>query len=93
MSQETLHTTTFYKGTGCKDCNQTGYRGRAGIFEIFMIDDEIRKMINEKTSSTFLRQRARELGMRSLREDGIRKVIAGMTTAEEVVATTMSDSN
>lgn len=90
---EIMAATTFYKGRGCNDCRQTGYRGRAGIFEIFIINDEIRKMINEKISSTVIRQRARELGMRTLREDGIRKVIAGITTPEEVLSATMSDFN
>ena len=51
-----------------------------GIFEIFIIDDEVRHMINNRSSTLILRQRARELGMRTLREDGIRKVLAGMTT-------------
>ena len=62
-----------------------------GIFEIFMIDDEVRHMINNGASTIQLRSRARELGMRTLREDGIRKVLAGLTTAEEVITTTMSD--
>jgi general secretion pathway protein E/type IV pilus assembly protein PilB len=92
LTPEELKTATFFKGAGCRDCNN-GYRGRAGLFEIFIIEDEIRKMINEKVSSLVIRQRARELGMRSLREDGIRKVMAGMTTAEEVVMTTMGDSD
>ena len=64
-----------------------------GIFEIFLIDDEIRHMVNEGASTIDLRKRARELGMRTLREDGVRKVLSGMTTAEEVISSTMSDSN
>ena len=79
------------KGTGCENCRHTGYRGRMGIFEIFQIDDEVRHMVNDRLSTVQLRQRARELGMRTLREDGVRKVLAGMTTAEEVIAVTMSD--
>lgn len=82
---------TFLKGKGCADCNQTGYRGRMGIFEIFVIDDEVRKLIYEKVSASVLRQRAREMGMRTLREDGIRKVLAGLTTAEEVIRATVGD--
>ena len=73
---------------GCEQCRQTGYRGRMGIFEIFMIDDEVRHMINKRTSTIMLRQRARELGMRTLREDGVRKVLAGLTSAEEVISMT-----
>jgi type II secretory ATPase GspE/PulE/Tfp pilus assembly ATPase PilB-like protein len=76
---------------GCERCRGRGYRGRMGIFEMFIIDDEVRNMVNNNASTIALRQRARELGMRTLREDGVRKVLAGMTTAEEVISTTMSD--
>ena len=76
---------------GCDACKHRGYRGRMGIFEIFTIDDEVRHMVNQKASTVELRKRAREMGMRTLREDGIRKVLAGMTTAEEVISTTMGD--
>ncbi|MFL6515310.1 MAG: GspE/PulE family protein [Chthoniobacterales bacterium] len=76
---------------GCDQCRHTGYRGRMGIFEIFIIDDEVRHMINQRISTTVLRQRARELGMRTLREDGVRKVLAGVTSAEEVISITMGD--
>ena len=76
---------------GCERCRGRGYRGRMGIFEMFLVDDEVRNMINANASTIALRQRARELGMRTLREDGVRKVLAGMTTAEEVISTTMSD--
>src|SRR5246500_1818312 len=76
---------------GCDQCRQTGYKGRMGIFEIFIIDDEVRHMINQRTSTTVLRQRARELGMRTLREDGVRKVLAGLTSAEEVISITIGD--
>ncbi len=93
LSSEAMKSSTLFHGAGCQDCNKRGYRGRAGIFEIFVIDDEVRKMITEKVSSSVLRQRARELGMRTLREDGIRKVLAGMTTPEEVLAITMGDEN
>jgi type IV pilus assembly protein PilB len=62
-----------------------------GIFEIFVLDDEVRHMINKRSSTLNLRQRARELGMRTLREDGIRKVLAGQTTADEVISTTLGD--
>ena len=81
----------FAKGRGCDRCRGTGYRGRAGIFEIFTVDDEIRHLINENAPVSRIRQRARDLGMRTLREDGIRKVVAGLTTPEEVIAITMMD--
>ncbi len=78
---------------GCENCRNTGYRGRAGIFEIFLIDDEVRHLINQDLSSPQLRRRARELGMRTLREDGIRKVLVGMTSASEVIGVTMADAD
>src|SRR5690606_9026800 len=78
---------------GCEKCRHLGYKGRLGIFEIFIIDDEVRFMINERASTIELRKRARELGMRTLREDGVRKVLSGSTSAEEVVAVTMADAD
>jgi general secretion pathway protein E/type IV pilus assembly protein PilB len=84
-------TATFLKGKGCNDCSRTGHRGRMGIFEMFVIDDEARKLIYEKVTSSVLRMRAREMGMRTLREDGTRKVMAGLTTPEEVIRATIGD--
>ena len=79
------------KPVGCEQCRQIGYKGRMGIFEIFPIDDEVRHMINKRSSTLMLRQRARELGMRTLREDGVRKILAGLTSAEEVISITIGD--
>lgn len=84
---------TPMKAVGCDKCKGKGYRGRMGIFEIFVADDEIRQMINRSATTIQLRHRCRELGMRTLREDGIRKVLAGMTTADEVISSTMGDSH
>ena len=81
----------LFRGKGCSDCNFTGYRGRLGIFEIFIINDEVRHMIFERVSATELRSKARGLGMRTLREDGLRKVVAGVTTLPEVLRVTMGD--
>lgn len=78
---------------GCEKCRDSGYKGRMGIFELFKIDDEVRHMVNEQLTTGQLRKRARELGMRSMREDGIRKVLAGLTSAEEVLHVTMSDAD
>jgi general secretion pathway protein E/type IV pilus assembly protein PilB len=83
---------TFMRGKGCNDCNKTTYRGRFGIFEIFVIDDEARKLIYDRVPSSVLRARAREMGMRTLREDGARKVMAGLTSAEEVIRATVGDA-
>ncbi len=81
----------FMKGKGCSECNKLGYKGRFGIFEIFVINDEARKLIYEKVPSSVLRVQAREMGMRTLREDGARKVVAGLTTADEVIRATVGD--
>jgi len=86
-----LQETQVMKPVGCDQCRQIGYKGRMGIFEIFVIDDEVRHMINKRSSTLTLRQRARELGMRTLREDGVRKVMAGLTSAEEVISITIGD--
>ena len=91
LDASNLQGASFQKGKGCSNCSNTGYRGRFGIFEIFVIDDEARKLIYEKVSSSVLRARAREMGMRTLREDGIRKVQAGLTTADEVIRATVGD--
>lgn len=86
-----LANANFRKGRGCADCNKNGYRGRMGIFEIFVIDDEARKLIYERVPSSLLRGRAREMGMRTLREDGARKALAGQTTPDEVIRATIGD--
>ncbi|MCX7590344.1 MAG: GspE/PulE family protein, partial [Kiritimatiellae bacterium] len=86
-----LATLQLYKGRGCRKCALTGYYGRRGIFEIFVVTDEIQHMIFEKVSAVELRARARADGMRTLREDGLRKVVAGITTLEEVMSVTMGD--
>ncbi len=82
----------LYRGSGCQKCSITGYSGRKGIFEMFQVDDEIQRMIFESKTSSELRKRVREMGMRTLREDGWRKVTSGMTTIEEVLRVTMGDA-
>jgi general secretion pathway protein E/type IV pilus assembly protein PilB len=93
LSPSQLSSANFLKGKGCPECKNTGYRGRFGIFEMFVIDDEARKLIYDKVTSSVLRARAREMGMRTLREDGARKVLAGLTTPEEVIRATVNDEN
>jgi general secretion pathway protein E/type IV pilus assembly protein PilB len=82
----------LYRGRGCSKCALTGYSGRSGIFEILVINDEIQRMIFDKVPATEIRQRAREMGMRTLREDGLRKVVIGSTTLDEVLRATMGDA-
>jgi general secretion pathway protein E/type IV pilus assembly protein PilB len=90
---KTVSSSKMYKGTGCPNCSTTGYKGRKGIFEIFMIDDTIQRLIFDHSPATVLRARAREMGMRTLREDGILKIASGMTSLEEVLRATMGDAD
>jgi len=89
MNVGDLSSANFQKGKGCLKCHGTGYRGRRGVFEIFMVNEEIQEMIYRNVSLVDLRRKVRELGMRTMREDGIRKIAAGITTAEEVLSTTI----
>jgi len=90
---EAAHGANFRHGRGCGECSNTGHRGRMGIFEVFVVDDDVRKLIYDKVPSSVLRTRAREMGMRTLREDGIRKVLGGLTTPEEVIRATVGDAD
>jgi len=85
LSPHDLGEKVFYYGRGCSTCNDTGYRGRKGIFELLVINDAIRGLINERAPTVVLRQKAVELGMVTLREDGLRSIFDGDTTIEEVV--------
>jgi general secretion pathway protein E/type IV pilus assembly protein PilB len=82
---------TFAHGAGCAACNGTGYQGRFGIFEIFRVNDTLRAMIYDNVTAARLRAQARRDGMRTMREDGLRKVLAGLTTIEEIVSVTVGD--
>jgi general secretion pathway protein E/type IV pilus assembly protein PilB len=84
-------TMQMFKGAGCPVCNRSGYKGRKGLFEIFTVDDTVQRMIFDKAPAIELRARVREMGMRTLREDGMLKVASGMTTLEEVLRVTMGD--
>lgn len=75
----------FYYGRGCANCHDTGYRGRKGIYELLVISEPIRHLINERAPSVVIRQKAMELGMVTLREDGLRNIYDGATTIEEVL--------
>jgi general secretion pathway protein E/type IV pilus assembly protein PilB len=83
----------FAHGAGCAACHGTGYLGRMGIFEIFLVHDGIRGMIYDNVTAARLREQARHDGMRTMREDGIRKVLAGLTTIGEVVSVTVGDAS
>jgi type IV pilus assembly protein PilB len=75
----------FYFGKGCKTCNGTGYKGRKGIFEYLRISNPIRELINNRAPTLIIREKARELGMRTMREDGVRAILDGYTTVDEVL--------
>ena len=93
LSDEYLANHKFLKGKGCRHCGYTGYKGRVGIYEIFLITEEIAKLIFANETSGTLRSFARRNGMRSLRDDAIRKAEAGISTLEEVIFVTMRDEN
>ena len=78
----------FYRGKGCKACGNTGYKGRLGIFELMILNDRIRELILTRTSTSVIRKAAQEGGMRTLREDGLEKALAGITTLDEVIRVT-----
>jgi len=75
----------FYYGKGCPECNQTGYRGRQGLFEMLMLTDAVRDLITKRSPTLVIRQKALEQGMRTLRDDGLRSIFNGATTIEEVL--------
>ncbi len=79
---------TLYRPVGCARCHQTGYRGRIGIFELLLVDDDIRKFVTQNVDSKTIRRAAIEKGMSTLRADGARKVLAGITSIEEVLRAT-----
>jgi type IV pilus assembly protein PilB len=85
LSPHDLGDKVFYYGRGCSACNDTGYKGRKGIFELLVVSDSLRGLINERAPTVVLRQKAVELGMVTLREDGLRSIFEGDTTIEEVV--------
>ena len=75
----------FYYGKGCEACNNTGYKGRKGIYELLEMSDPVRELINQRAPTVVLRQKAIELGMVTLRADGLRCIYDGDTTIEEVL--------
>ena len=91
VSEEQVSSATFMHGAGCAKCGDSGFRGRKGVFEIFVINQEIEEMIYHNVSIVELRKKAREMGMRSMREDGFRKVLAGVTTLDEVLMVTTAE--
>jgi type IV pilus assembly protein PilB len=85
LSPHEIGDKNFYYGRGCDTCNNTGYKGRKGIYELLDITDPLRELINQRTPSVVLKQKAIELGMTTLRQDGLRSIYEGETTIEEVL--------
>jgi len=82
---------TLWKGKGCDECRNTGYKGRQGVFELLVVDDEMREMILKREAANRLKKYAIDHGMRTLRDDGWDRVRAGVTTPEEVIRITKVD--
>jgi type IV pilus assembly protein PilB len=85
LTREDVAARPFYYGTGCQQCNDTGYHGRKGIYEYLRVTDKVRELIDERKPTLIIREEAIREGMRPLREDGIRGILDGYTTAEEVL--------
>jgi type IV pilus assembly protein PilB len=85
LSPHDIGDKVFYYGRGCSNCNDSGYKGRKGIFELLVVADAVRALINERAPTVVLRQKAVELGMVTLREDGLRGIFDGDTTIEEIL--------
>jgi type IV pilus assembly protein PilB len=85
LSGRDIGAQNFFYGKGCDACNQTGYKGRKGIYELMKITDPLRELINERAPTVTLKEKAVELGMVTLRQDGLRSIFAGETTIEEVL--------
>ena len=91
ITAEDLSGRQLYRGVGCDHCNQSGYRGRMGLFEIMILDDDLRELIMQSASTQLLRAEAQKRGMRSLRQSGLLALYDGQTTVDEVARETMVD--
>lgn len=91
INAEQASNASFMQGAGCDKCGDKGFRGRKGVFEIFTVNQELEEMIYHNVSIVELRKKAREMGMRNMREDGFRKVLAGVTTLSEVMLVTTEE--
>ena len=85
LSAHDLGEKSFFYGRGCENCNDTGYRGRKGIYELLRMNDEVRTLINTRASGMVIKQVAMEKGMRTIRQDGLQSIYDGQTTIEEVI--------
>jgi type IV pilus assembly protein PilB len=91
LTPEDIKDKKFYYGRGCSKCNKTGYRGRTGIFEIMLFNDEIRDLVMSQASTNVLRSAAQRAGMRLLRNNGLAAIYDGITTVDEVLKETIAE--
>jgi len=92
LTREEVREKKFYRGGGCENCNNTGYKGRTGLFELMIINDDLRDLVMRNASTDELRKSARGYGMVTLRDAGMARIFAGMTTAEEVIRETILEA-
>jgi len=92
LTPDKLNGKKFYYGRGCNKCNNTGYRGRIALFEIMVFNDELRELVMEQASTGLLRNAAQKAGMRLLRDNGLAAIYDGITTIDEVVKETISET-
>jgi type IV pilus assembly protein PilB len=93
VSVETTAEVTVYKGTGCDVCHKSGYKGRVGVYEVMELSDEMKQLIVRKASPSEIRMAASRTGVETLREVAVKKMLAGLTTLDEVVRVTVADNN
>ena len=92
IKREEIGDRKFFRGTGCNSCNNTGYKGRVGLFELMVIDDELRDMIMNNETADALREKAKTKGMVLLRDAGVKFIFQGLTTVEEIVRETILEA-
>jgi type IV pilus assembly protein PilB len=91
MERQALTGATIFEGTGCVDCNNTGYRGRAGVYEVMTITPTLRDLVLQRASAIEIKRTAIEGGMLTLRRDALMKLRRGLTSVEEVLKETAAD--
>jgi type IV pilus assembly protein PilB len=92
LKREKLNGKMFYRGRGCELCNNTGYKGRVGLFELMVMNDELREMVMSNVSIDVLRDAARNYGMVTLRDAGMNFLLEGVTTADEIIRETIMEA-
>jgi type IV pilus assembly protein PilB len=91
VSPDEVRSFTIYKGKGCSICNNTGYKGRLGLYEVMPMKEEVKELVLSRASTTEIKKEAIRMGMKTLRQSGILKIKNGLTTVEEVLRSTIDD--